>query len=197
SCQLNGFIIDFYSGEQPGDWSNDTLRTVNELITPLERLDAHNELAVAWRLIMGVHSLSGRYQLAGDAAQRSTHHARIVGNDQLIGKNGSVMASNAVLGPIPVREAIEQCERLIADGMADRMVESTIRCSLAQLRAMNGQLEIAREQYRRGRAMLRELGQGIIAAANGMDVAQVELHGGDLASAEREVRADYEFLAEK
>jgi tetratricopeptide (TPR) repeat protein len=28
-------------------------------------------------------------------------------------------------------------------------------------------------------------------------VAQVELHGGDLASAEHEVRADYEFLAEK
>ena len=30
-----------------------------------------------------------------------------------------------------------------------------------------------------------------------MDLARVELHGGDLAVAEREVRADYEFLAKK
>ena len=112
-------------------------------------------------------------------------------------KIGSVMASNAVLGPIPVQLAIEQCERLIAGGLTDRIAESAIQCSLAQLRAMNGELDAARDLYRRGRAVLRELGQGIIAAANGMDVALVELCGGDLASAERDVRADYEFLAAK
>jgi hypothetical protein len=62
---------------------------------------------------------------------------------------------------------------------------------------MNGELGVARDLYRRGRSMLRELGQGIIAAANAMDVAFVELQGGDLASAEAQVRADYEFLAQK
>lgn len=197
ACRLIGFIIDYYSGEQSGDWSNDTLQVVAQLIPSLERLSAHNELATAWRLVMGIHSLSGRYRLAGEAAERSTHHARIAGNDQLVTKIGSVMASNAVLGPTSVQQAIAQCERLIDDGMADRIAESAIQCSLAQLRAMNGELEVARDLYRRGRAMLRELGQGIIAAANGMDVALVELHGGDLASAERDVRADYEFLAAK
>jgi class 3 adenylate cyclase/tetratricopeptide (TPR) repeat protein len=197
ACRLIGFIIDFYSGEQPGEWGTDTLRVVAELVPPLEEIEAHNELATAWRLVMGIHSLSGHYHLAGEAAQRSTHHARLAGNDQIVNKIGSVMASNAVLGPIPVRQAIEQCERLISDGMADRIAESAMRCSLAQLRAMNGELGVARELYRRGRSMLRELGQGIIAAANGMDVAFVELHGGDLASAEADVRADYEFLAAK
>jgi class 3 adenylate cyclase/tetratricopeptide (TPR) repeat protein len=197
ASRLNGFIIDYYSGEQQGDWSNETLRAVSELVAPLEQLGAHNELATAWRLVMGIHSLSGRYQLAGEAAERSTHHARLAGNDQLVIKIGMVMASNAVLGPLPVQRAIEQCEQLLAGGLADRLAEGTIQCSLAQLRAMNGELEAARELYRRGRAMLRELGQGIIAASNGMDVALVELHGGDLASAERDIRADYEFLAQK
>jgi len=197
ACRLIGFIIDYYSGAHTGDWSNSTLQVISDLVPSLERLDAQNELATAWRLVMGIHSLWGRYRLAGEAAERSTQHARQAGNAQLVTKIGSVMASNAVLGPTPVQQAIEQCERLINDGMADRIAESAIRCSLAQLRAMNGELDVARDHYRKGRAMLRELGQGIIAAANGMDVAFVELHGGDLALAERDLQTDYEFLAEK
>ena len=43
--------------------------------------------------------------------------------------------------------------------------------------------------------MLRELGQGVNAASTGIDLARVELLGGDLALAEREVRSDYDFLA--
>jgi ATP/maltotriose-dependent transcriptional regulator MalT len=43
--------------------------------------------------------------------------------------------------------------------------------------------------------MLRDLGQGVNAASTGLDLARVELLGGDLALAEREVRADYDFLA--
>jgi tetratricopeptide (TPR) repeat protein len=43
--------------------------------------------------------------------------------------------------------------------------------------------------------MLRDFERGINAAATGVDLARVELLGGDLALAEREVRADYDFLA--
>jgi tetratricopeptide (TPR) repeat protein len=42
---------------------------------------------------------------------------------------------------------------------------------------------------------LRDLGQGVYAASTGIDLARVELLGGDLAMAEREVRADLEFLS--
>ena len=52
---------------------------------------------------------------------------------------------------------------------------------------MNGEFEQARALYRRGRAMLRELGQGVIAASTGIDIARVELLAGDLAAAEREI----------
>jgi tetratricopeptide (TPR) repeat protein len=59
---------------------------------------------------------------------------------------------------------------------------------------MNGELETARVLYRQSRALLRDLGQRITAASSGIDVALVELLGGDLALAEREIRSDLDFL---
>ena len=45
--------------------------------------------------------------------------------------------------------------------------------------------------------MLRELGQGVYAASTAIDLARVELQGGDLAQAQREAQADADFLAAK
>jgi ATP/maltotriose-dependent transcriptional regulator MalT len=135
--------------------------------------------------------------LAREAAQRSVEHARRAGNDRVVARIGGSLADFALLGPMPVPEAIEACEKLIADGLSDRQVESRVMCKLAQLRAMNGELETARSLYRRGRAMLRDLGQSVFATAAGIDQARVELHGGDLALAERELREDLKFLERK
>jgi len=98
------------------------------------------------------------------------------------------------MGATPVTEAIEQCEQLIEGGLGDRQIEGKILMKLAQLRAMNGELEVARTLYQRGRELLRDLGQGINSASAGIDVALVELLGGDPARAEGEVRVDLEFL---
>jgi ATP/maltotriose-dependent transcriptional regulator MalT len=65
------------------------------------------------------------------------------------------------------------------------------------LKAMNGELDAARALYRNSRALLRDLGQGVYAASTGIDLARVELHGGDLALAQREVQADCDFLSAK
>jgi len=56
---------------------------------------------------------------------------------------------------------------------------------------------MARVHYRQGRAVLRDLGQGHYAASTGIELARVELLGGDLKFAEHEVRADMEFLSAK
>jgi class 3 adenylate cyclase/tetratricopeptide (TPR) repeat protein len=191
--RLIGMLVGLYLGEK-GEWSEETLRTSHELIPELERENAHNELATAWRVIVLVHGVAGRYKLASEAVENSIAHARLAGNDRLVAKNGLILANIALLGPTPVKQAIDECERLIANGLSDRQVECKVMCSLAQLRAMNGELEMARSLYRRGRAMLRDLGQGVFAASTGNDLALVELLGGDLALAEKEVRADYDFL---
>jgi len=182
-----------YSGEE-GEWGKEAVRKAQALIAPLEQEQAHDELAMAWRLIMLAHGNACRYSLAGETAERALEYARLAGNSRMAARIGGFLTSIAPTGGTPVLEAIAQCERLLADGLRDRLIECGVMCSLAQLRAMNGELEAARALYRRARAVLQDLGQGVTAASTGLDVAVVELRGGDMAIVEAEVRADFEFL---
>ncbi len=195
-ARIVGMFVKLYSGEQ-GNWGADALRVASEAVPLLEAANAHDALATAWRLVGLVHGVAGRYGQAGDATVRYRNHARRAGNERLTARSAMGLSLNALFGPTCAIDAIAQCETIVAEGLGDREVESIILCVLAQLRAMNGEFESARSFYRKGRAMLRELGQGVIAASTGLDVARTELLAGDLAGAEREVRADYEFLASK
>ena len=196
SSQLIEMLIRLFTGGKT-ESGGEPLPTPLDLIPMLEVENAHSELATAWRLIVISHGIAGKYELAREAAERSVAHARLAGKDRLVARVGGNLADFALLGPMPVKQAIATCEQLIADGLSDRQVECKVMCMLAQLRAMNGELEIARELYRRGRATLRELGQGVFAATTGIDVARVEMQGGDLAYAEQEVRKDLEFLTQQ
>ena len=196
ASQLIGMYVGLYSAENRSR-NDEALEEAQRLVPLLEREKADNELAIAWRLSALVHGIAGRYRLATEAADRAIAHAQAAENERLIAKIGGFMSNMALLGPTPVSQAIEQCERLLARGFTDRQVVSTVVCILAQLRAMNGELEAARQSYRSARATLHELGEGILAASTGIDVAYVELLGGDAALAEREVRADYNFLIDK
>jgi class 3 adenylate cyclase/tetratricopeptide (TPR) repeat protein len=191
--QLVRLMVALYSGEE-SEWSKQTEQKAQALIEPLQQLQAHNELAMAWRLIMLAHGNACRFSLAAEVAERALGHARQAGNTRLIAKIGGFLASITPTGATPVPEAIAQGERLLADGLRDRLIEGGVMCSLAQLRAMNGEIDSARALYRRARSVLRDLGQGVTAASTGLDLAIVELRGGDLAMAELEVRADFEFL---
>ena len=197
TSRITAMFVRLYSGEQQSDWSDEALRVAHELIPVLESEAADAELATAWRLVVLVHGIAGRFSLATEAVERSIEHARRAGNDRKVARNSVAYANNALYGPLPAAQAIAQCERLVADGIADRQCECIVMCLLAQLYAMTGNLLPAREMYRSARALLRDLGQGVFAASTGTDLARVELHGGDLAIAEREVRADYDFLADK
>ncbi|HWH84295.1 MAG TPA: AAA family ATPase, partial [Burkholderiaceae bacterium] len=193
-ARLVRMLVRLYSAEA-GEWSSEALRFAHESLPALEALDAHNELATAWRLIAIVHGVAGRYGEVVKASEQVLTHARLAGNDRLVSRTRMGLATSALLGPTPVCEAITQCDRLIADGLSDRQVESSILCTLAQLRAMNGEFDEARRLVRRGRSVLRDLGQGVRAASTGIALARVELlAGGDLATAEREVRLDCDFL---
>jgi class 3 adenylate cyclase/tetratricopeptide (TPR) repeat protein len=192
---LLGQFVRIYSGDQPEGWSDEALRTSHALVPALEAQAAHNELATAWRLIALVHGIAGRYSPANDAVVRSIAHARAGGNERMVARNRAAQAMNALQGPMPVIDAIEQCRELLAAGLSDRQLEGSVMCVLAQLEAMNGGLDAARALYRRSRLMLRDLGQGVYAASTGIDLARVELLGGDLELARREVEVDCAFLA--
>jgi predicted ATPase/class 3 adenylate cyclase len=193
SNQLVEMYIHLYQGGQ-GAWSERALAMTSDVIPVLQLQDAHSELANIWRLIVIVHGVAGRYSLSNEAVAQSNHHARLAGNLWVTEKNSVMLAQNLLYGPTPVPRAIAQCRMLLDERPNDRTSECTILSVLAQLLAMNGELEEARALYRRSRALLRDLGQAIAAAATGIDQVWVELHGGDLMLAELDARADYEFL---
>lgn len=195
AAELLGQFLRVYSGDQPEGWGDEVLRQCAGLVPRLEADSAHNELATAWRLVAMVNGMAGRYGAANDAVMRSITHARQAGNERVVARNRAAQAMNALQGQLHVEEAIAQCRELLAAGLSDRQLEASVMCALAQLEAMNGELESARSLYRRSRAMLRDLGQGVYAASSGIDLARVELLGGDLDLARREVEADCEFLA--
>ena len=193
SAQLVRMMFRLYSAE-PGDLSDEPLRLAERWIPLLESEAAHLELAKAWRLIFFVHVFACRYGKSGEAASHAMKYAKLAGDDRLVARTALGVSSSMLLGPTPVRQGIEWCEQRIADGHGDRQSESKIICTLAILRAMNGEFDQARALYRRGRELLRDLGQGVNAASTGLDLLAVELLAGDLAGAEREARVDYDFL---
>lgn len=185
--------IRIFSAES-GDLAEEMLGITNETIPLFEAEQAHPELARAWRLVGTVHGIAGRYGQSAEAVSRSITHARLAGEQRIIARNTADLSSSTLLGPTPVPQAIDLCEQMLGNGLSDRTAESKILCTLAQLRAMNGEFDQARALYRRGRSLLRELGQGLLAASTGTDMLLVELLAGDLAAAECEVMPDYEFL---
>ncbi|MEQ1805320.1 MAG: AAA family ATPase [Burkholderiaceae bacterium] len=193
-AQLMDMLVRRYVAE-PGDWSEDALRLAAELVPLLERESAHLELASAWRLRVFAHGVAGRYGQATEAAGHYISFAQLAGADDLVARSGVSLVMFALVGPTPVPEAISRCEAILGAGLADRIDQGVIMCSIGQLRAMNGEFEQARALCHGGRALLRELRQGVHMASTGLGLAQIELLAGDLATAERELRPDYEFLA--
>jgi len=193
SARLRRMFVRLYGGE-PGEWGTEALRAAEDAIAALQPMQAHNELAIAWRLTAFVHGVAGRYVQANEATVHYMDHARRAGNKRLLARSGLGLANGLLPGPTPVPEGIAQCKRILEDVRDDRHVTGIVRCITAQLHAMNGDFDAARALCRQGRAALRELGNGVMAAQTGVDFARIELLAGDLTSAERELRADYEFL---
>jgi tetratricopeptide (TPR) repeat protein len=193
SARLRRMFIRMYGGE-PGDWSAEALRVASDAIEVYAGSDAHTELATAWRLTAFVHGVAGRYVQANAATDHYMSHARAGGNQRLLARSGMGLANGLLPGPTPVLEGIQRCERILLDVAADRLVCGVVMCIVAQLRAMNGEFEVAWALCRQGRAMLHSLGDGVAAAQTAVDLARVALLSGELESAESQVRSDREFL---
>ena len=193
SAELVRLLLRLHSDES-GKWSDSALLLTTETIPALESEGAHSEVAKAWRLVALVQQNSGRLGEAAASIARVVEHARLAGDQRLITRSALGLTLSALYGPTPVKQAIEQCKALIAEDLPDRQVQNLIACKVAQLHAMNGDCDTAREMCLRARAVLRDLGLGVRAASASLDLAVIELLAGDAAAAERELRADCEML---
>jgi tetratricopeptide (TPR) repeat protein len=194
AAELTLLMVRLYAAENV-DWSAVALRKVEEVLPIFERSQDHAGLAMAGRLRYAVHGAGCRYGEAAVAAEQVMEQARAANDSRLATRGASGYAISVLFGPMPVPEAIERCERVATQVAGDRRTEALIRTVLAQLHAMGGDIARARELYRSSRAMLEELGGGVVSASTSIDSARIELLGGDIAAAERELRRDYQALS--
>ncbi|MFL6127681.1 MAG: adenylate/guanylate cyclase domain-containing protein [Mycobacteriales bacterium] len=191
---LTRLLVGHHVAENLERWREEVRREAERLIPVLQEQNADAQLAKAWRLLGFVHGSVCRYGEAALAVREAMQHARRAGDARLEARNASAYTLAALYGPTPAAEAIEQCEQLAAQGLTDRQAEALVLCSLAQLRAMQGDFARARELLRSARTLLEDLGVIVLAAATAMHHARIELLGGDLGIAEAELRRAYDTL---
>ena len=163
-------------------------------IAELERLEAHEGLARAWKLMMYVHFYEGRFSPAEECVSHAMRHAELAHDRVFEVRLLSALASCLVYSATPADEALERCRDLLERAAGDRRTEAMTLSAMSHLEAMRGEAEDAREHYRRSRAMLTDLGFTLSAAITSLHSGPAEVLAGDLERAEAELRADYETL---
>ena len=185
---LTRLLVRHHVEENLEQWREEVAQEAERLIPVLQEQRADAELAKAWRLLGYVHGSVCRFGEAAAAVLQAAEHARRANDPRLEARNVSAYTQAALYGPTPAVEAIEHCEHLATQGLSDRQAEALVLCSLAQLRAMQGDFERARELVRAARTLLDDLGVIVLAASTAMHFAGIELLAGDLRTAEAELR---------
>jgi class 3 adenylate cyclase/tetratricopeptide (TPR) repeat protein len=174
--------------------AHDALTATSEAIDELEQIGDDASLARAWRVQMTLQSMLGQYESAAASANRLIDHATRAGDQRLGSRSAPAISFTLLHGTATVETGIHAINELVQTISGDRKTEAVLLGALAQLHAMNGEVEEARGHYRRGQAILAELGAGIDALTTSIDSGRVELLAGDLAAAEAELRRDHQVL---
>ncbi len=180
---------------EPETWAAFAIDELTPIIATFEAAEDHLGLAKAWALEGYVHGAASRFGAAEQAVGRALEHARIAGDRRQEARCLSAYAQAAVYGPLPVPLALARCEELLKEAEGDRRAEALVLLALARLRALGAEPDVARDLYRRSRAIYEDLGGGLAAALVAIDSGPVEMLAGDLEAAEAELRHDYEALA--
>jgi len=98
------------------------------------------------------------------------------------------LCTGLLYGPVPAAEAADRCRALLSDADGRPATQANILASLAELEAMLGRFDEARDAYRRSRAIYEELGLRMPLAGLTTIGAELELLAGDPVAAEAEAR---------
>ena len=175
-------------------WTATLLEEAEAAVVIFEAAGDHAALARAWRLVMNAHGVARRFGEAAAAAERAGEHARLSGDVRQEARAASGYAMAALYGPTPVAEAIARCEQALVESRGDKRLEGLVLCLLAPLRAMQGDFEVAREHYARGRALLEDIGGKLIAASTTFNASTVDMLAGDAPAAEERLRRELDLL---
>ena len=169
--------------------TGDELRDVAErAIAIFGELHDDAALALAWRRMAFVERREGRYGASVEPSARAVEFARVAGDAYEESRAIDSLCTGLLYGPAPAAEAADRCRALLADADGRPATQANVLASLAELEAMLGHFDAAREAYARSRAIYEELGLRMPLAGLTTIGAELELLAGDPVAAEAEAR---------
>jgi class 3 adenylate cyclase len=180
----------------PAEAAADNVRVAEALMPELERLGDDLGLAKAWWLKSEGDGFACRWQARTEALERGLAHARRAADAR---EEPNALAAHLAIalyyGPTPVAVAIDRCEELLTDAGGNRALGAALKTSLAGLRAMNGEFDVARQLYAEAVGVHDELRMRFRRYAFSAVGASIEALAGDMAAAECELRLACDALA--
>jgi class 3 adenylate cyclase/tetratricopeptide (TPR) repeat protein len=169
--------------------AEDELREVAErAIEIFVELDDDAALALSWRRMAFVERREGRYGASVEPSARAVEFARMAGDAYEESRAIDSLCTGLLYGPTPAAEAADRCRALLSEADGRPATQANVLASLAELEAMLGRFEAARDAYARARAIYEELGLRMPLAGLTTIGAELELLAGDPAAAEAEAR---------
>jgi DNA-binding SARP family transcriptional activator len=167
---------------------------IDEALAVLEQRGDDEGLAEAWFARAYVSLVRARAAELAGVLERAVEHARRTGRGRAEMWLLLLLCATTWYGPMPLPDAVDRCEELLAEADGRPALEAAALQSLGVLHAMGGEAVRARELVERSRAIRRELGQLVGAAGSAIDAGIVELLAGDFVGAERVLREGYAEL---
>ncbi|HTD77567.1 MAG TPA: AAA family ATPase, partial [Chloroflexota bacterium] len=195
---LTRLLVRHHASDDLAGWFEQVERETARLIPSLERVEAHAELAIAWRLVAFVRGTVCQWEQVVAAEQRGIEHARRAGRRRLEARMSAAMAQALRDGPTPVPEAIRRCQEILAAGLVDQQAQVLATVHLAYLYGLAGELARARALYAEARLRLSDLGGGALTAASlaSLTIGRIELLADETARATDELRSEFQTLGE-
>jgi class 3 adenylate cyclase/tetratricopeptide (TPR) repeat protein len=174
------------------------LRMKEEALRAIPQLEAIGDeagLSRAWQLLGDANLFWANDAGVLDAFGRAIDHADRAGDRQAARRATAWSAVAIFSGPTPVDEGLRLLDALEARAPGDVQVSAWTGMSRGVLFAMSGRVDEGRNRFRTGRAVFIDLGLPFTIGGMSQPAGLLEEMAGDLAAAERELRAGYELLA--
>jgi tetratricopeptide (TPR) repeat protein len=172
----------------PAAWADEAEEVVRGAIAELERHRDDFGLARGWTALALLRYLHCRIAEMETMLERALFHARRSDNGPQVSTILNAMSRAALVGPMPVADALAACRAIGHERPEDMKLEALLSYVSAVLEAMQGRVDEARALYRRGHGIYEELGMSRWLAAVRAYSGAVELLANDPAAAERELR---------
>jgi class 3 adenylate cyclase/tetratricopeptide (TPR) repeat protein len=173
----------------PAEWTEGAIEEVRQLIPELEQLGDEFGLARCWRFLTMICWMRGQMTASEEACQRAVEHAARAGDQREEIEIQAGFALAALAGPRPVIDALQICEALLARVQRNRRAQGFVMIHVAQLLAMAGLFERARQTLAEAGAVLRDAGIKRWIAGHAFAAGFIEAEAGNLIEAERNLRA--------